>query len=317
MTARKKAAPTADIETVDLISLLTVPGQEGRYEAEVALAAPGEIVEEAFFFTGPDEIKPALGRGQATSSRVSGKAADKPVVATSRPAAKADKADNSASLDSLKELMSGKKTAAKGPERPLPELTPVADDSLDRIIAEIAGCEKCELHKTRNKTVPGVGSPQAKLVFIGEAPGADEDASGIPFVGRAGQHLDRILNAAGFKREEVFICNILKCRPPGNRNPSLEEMHCCTPFLQRQLALLKPALIACLGNVAIKYVIGSDTPGITRVHGEWFKSIFAIPAMAMYHPSYLIRSDSREPGSPNWQMWQDIKKLKKRYDELK
>ncbi|MFZ5949728.1 MAG: uracil-DNA glycosylase, partial [Candidatus Rifleibacteriota bacterium] len=182
-------------------------------------------------------------------------------------------------------------------------------------VSEIARCEKCELCKTRRFTVPGVGNPNARLVFIGEAPGADEDACGTPFVGRAGQHLDKILKAAGFEREEVFICNILKCRPPENRNPTLEEMHHCTPFLRRQLNLIKPSLIACLGNVAIRFVIGADTPGVTKIHGEWFSSIFGLPAMAMYHPSYLIRNESRERGSPNWQMWQDIQKLKKRYDE--
>ena len=198
--------------------------------------------------------------------------------------------------------------------QPLPD---VPDDSLEKIAAEIAACQKCELCKTRKKTVPGIGNPKARLVFIGEAPGADEDASGIPFVGKAGQHLDKILAAAGFKRDEVFICNILKCRPPENRDPNISEMTVCTPYLQRQLRLLKPDIIACLGNIAIKFVIGPETPGITRVHGQWFTSIFGVPAMAMYHPSYLIRSTAREKGSPNWQMWQDIQALKTRYDKLR
>lgn len=292
-----------------------MPGQDGIYEAEIALAAPGEIIEEPVFASEP-EPEPAPARKPAPASPQPGRA-------PARPAAKVSVAD---SLDSLSALMkgSGKPTAAAvktaAPAKPAQVLAPLSgdfsDDSLEKIAAEIAACEKCELHKTRDKTVPGVGNPKARLVFIGEAPGADEDASGIPFVGRAGRHLDKILAAVGINRDEVFICNILKCRPPGNRNPTLEEMLCCTPYLQRQLQLLKPRLIACLGNVAIKYVIGSDTPGITRIHGEWFNSIFGITTMAMYHPSYLIRQESREPGSANWQMWQDIKKLKKRYDEL-
>ena len=153
-------------------------------------------------------------------------------------------------------------------------------------------------------------------MFIGEAPGAEEDNTGIPFVGAAGQHLDKILAAAGFKRDEVFICNILKCRPPNNRDPHISEMIACTPFLKRQIQLIKPKIIACLGNIAVKYVIGPTAPGITKIHGQWANSIFGIKTMALYHPSYLIRNDSREKGSPNWQMWQDIKALKKVYDTI-
>ena len=306
MAGRKKTESAQLVETVDLISLLTIPGQEGIYEAEIALAEPGEIIEEPLF----EEIAP--------TSAIS---VSSPATSSNKQKTSARKEKSTAeSLDSLSELMNRKTARISEPAKRDPTPPPLtgdfSSDSLESIAAEILNCEKCELCKTRNKTVPGVGNVKARLVLIGEAPGADEDASGTPFVGRAGQHLDRILKAAGFDRNEVFICNILKCRPPGNRNPTLEEMLCCTPFLQRQLRLIKPELIACLGNVAIKYVIGSDTPGITRIHGEWFKSIFGIETMAMYHPSYLIRSDSREKGSPNWQMWQDIQKLKKRYDEL-
>jgi DNA polymerase len=304
--ARKKSTVAKEIETVDLISLLTIPGQDGIYEAEIAIAEPGEIVEEPEYI--PDSLP-------STSTKA-------PVQSEKAPQNKPGKVD---SLDSLSALMQQGKTGrtrsatstAKASNSVSFALSEnVGDDSFEKIAEEIAGCQKCELHKTRNKTVPGQGHSNARIVFIGEAPGAEEDASGIPFVGRAGKHLDKILAAVGFNREEIFICNILKCRPPGNRNPTLEEMICCTPYLQRQLQLVRPRLIACLGNVAIKYVIGSDTPGITRIHGEWFKSIFGIETMAMYHPSYLVRSESREPGSPNWQMWQDIKKLKKRFDEL-
>ncbi|MBR4329465.1 MAG: uracil-DNA glycosylase [Candidatus Riflebacteria bacterium] len=198
-------------------------------------------------------------------------------------------------------------------------LTPIQgfeNDSFEQIIKDIQACQLCGLCKTRKNVVPGVGNEHAKLVLIGEAPGADEDIQGIPFVGKAGKHLDKILAAAGFKKEDLYICNILKCRPPNNRDPNLSEMKVCTPYLQRQLALIKPKLIGCLGNISAHYVISPSIPGITRIRGQWFNSIFGIPAFAMYHPSYLIRSESREKGSPNWQMWQDIRALKAKYDSL-
>jgi DNA polymerase len=302
--ARKKKAEAAiESEAVNLIDILTMPGHEGRYENEIVAGQEyEELVEE--FQDSPQSYTPDV--------------AGKPETrAEPRPRSSARKdINNFADLNAIMNS-AGSQTVKTGPENKLPDnFVVVENDSLEQIAKEVAECEKCELCKTRIKTVPGIGSGKAKLVFIGEAPGADEDESGIPFVGRAGKHLDKIMAAAGFKKEEVFICNILKCRPPGNRNPTIPEMQCCTPFLRRQLALIKPDLIACLGNVAVRFVIGPTTPGITKVHGEWFKSIFNIPAMAMYHPSYLIRSESRAKGSPNWQMWQDIQQLKKRYDSL-
>lgn len=191
-----------------------------------------------------------------------------------------------------------------------------ADDSIDRIRDEAQICKRCELYKTRKNLVFGEGALSAKLVFVGEAPGADEDETGIPFVGRAGRHLDNILAAVGIQRREIYICNILKCRPPGNRTPTSAEMEACTPLLKRQLELIRPEILACLGNTAVKYILGPGTPGITKIRGQWFDSIFGVPCMPMYHPSYLLRYPSREKGSPNWQMWLDIQALKKRYDEI-
>ncbi|MDN5280827.1 MAG: uracil-DNA glycosylase [Clostridiales bacterium] len=294
--ARKKSVAPSEIESVDLISLLTVPGSEGIYEAEIAIPDEDDYADipaiEATE-TRTDDLDSLTAMMGATSAN---------------PVRQPEKTDAG-------QIEPTKISAEK---RPLAEkIEIVENDSLERIAQEVSQCQKCQLCQTRNKTVPGVGSGKADLVFIGEAPGADEDASGIPFVGKAGRHLDKILTAAGISREEVFICNVLKCRPPNNRNPQLSEMVSCTPFLQRQLQLIRPKLIACLGNVAIRYVIAPDTPGITKIHGQWFNSIFSIPTMAMYHPSYLIRSESREKGSPNWQMWQDIQKLKKRYDEVR
>jgi DNA polymerase len=191
-----------------------------------------------------------------------------------------------------------------------------AKDSFEKIREDGLKCTACSLYTTRTNFVFGEGNPHAKLVFIGEAPGEEEDLSGRPFVGRAGRHLDKILVAAGFTREEVFICNILKDRPPNNRTPTTAEMQACTPLLRRQLALMKPKIIGLLGNTAVKFVLGPDALGITKIHGQWFDSIFGIPCMPMYHPSYLLRNQSRERGSPNWEMWQDIQALKKKYDEL-
>ncbi len=313
------------IAAVDLISLLTPTGCDGLYEGEIAMPDEDfdfdQLAASAAPEPEPAETKKTTSPATARPVPPAAKPGPTPVTPKMRPpptSAEEYETLARASAPSSYRTTAGQPAAPSGEKPGSARLQPLAEipgDSLENVAAEIAECTRCDLCKTRNKTVPGVGNPKARLVLIGEAPGADEDASGIPFVGKAGQHLDKILAAAGFKREEVYICNILKCRPPGNRNPTLSEMLVCTPFLQRQLRLIEPRLIGCLGNVAIKFVIGPDSPGITRIHGQWFTSIFGVPAMAMYHPSYLIRDTSREKGSPNWQMWQDIQALKKRYDE--
>jgi len=310
------------VAAVDLIALLTPPGCDGLYENEIVMPDEDFDFDQLAAAAAPE---PEPAETKKATSPVPSRPSAKP-TAPSAPTRMRPPPTSAEEYETLARASapSSFKSSAGQPATPAGEkpgsarLQPLAEipgDTLEKVAAEIAECTRCDLCKTRNKTVPGVGNPKARLVLIGEAPGADEDASGIPFVGRAGQHLDKILAAAGFKREEIYICNILKCRPPGNRNPTLSEMLVCTPFLQRQLRLIEPKLIGCLGNVAIKFVIGPDSPGITRIHGQWFASIFGVPAMAMYHPSYLIRDTSREKGSPNWQMWQDIQALKKRYDE--
>jgi len=309
MAAKRKKNDEESIEAIDLITLLTPPAAAGCYETEIQRPMPGEEFDLLKFAADlPDVPEPAPLRSLPAPGASRTASADVHQLPTS------GNKSSRQSEQEIENLLTGMRKPRK-PQRlePLPD---IADDSLERIASEIAQCQKCDLCKTRNKTVPGAGPANVRLVFIGEAPGGDEDATGIPFVGRAGQHLDKILSAAGFKREEVFICNILKCRPPENRDPTLSEMICCTPYLQRQLRLLKPSLIACLGNIAVKFVIGPESPGISRIHGQWFNSIFEIPTMAMYHPSYLLRSQTREKGSPNWQMWQDIQTLKQRYDSL-
>ncbi len=286
----------------DLFDLLTPPGEEGKYDREIAVPAgtPGvvpfaETLPPPWFRTEPRPEPSAVPGNEGPGASNAGQSPD---IAGQGPVQAGTRGVGDTGL--------GADNGAEG-----------EGDSLAKIRRDGLACTACELYKTRTHFVLGEGPVPADLVFIGEAPGADEDATGRPFVGRAGQHLDKILAAAGFRRDEVYICNILKDRPPDNRTPTLEEMRACTPLLRRQLALLRPKLIALLGNTAVKYVVGPDAPGITKIHGKWFESIFGIPCMPMYHPSYLLRNQSRAPGSPNWEMWQDIQALKKRYDEVK
>jgi DNA polymerase len=179
--------------------------------------------------------------------------------------------------------------------------TPAAD--LATIAAAVAGCRACKLCQGRTNTVPGEGAPAPALVFVGEGPGADEDAQGRPFVGPAGQLLTKMIQAMGFRREEVYICNVVKCRPPGNRNPEPDEVAACLPFLEAQLAALKPQVICTLGNVPLKALLGPETPGITRMRGQrldWRGNLL-IPT---FHPSYLLRNpEAKKPA------WEDLKQV--------
>jgi uracil-DNA glycosylase len=167
--------------------------------------------------------------------------------------------------------------------------------------AAVAGCTRCGLHRTRTQTVFGVGDPKARWLVIGEAPGAEEDRQGEPFVGRAGQLLDAMLKAVGLARGQVFIANILKCRPPGNRDPHADEAAACAPYLQRQIELIGPSLILAVGRVAAQNLLHSDLPigklrGQVHRHGET-----GIPLVATYHPAYLLRSPAEKRKA-----WQDL-----------
>jgi DNA polymerase len=171
--------------------------------------------------------------------------------------------------------------------------------------AKIEQCKLCpELARTRNKVVFGAGNIHARLVFVGEAPGADEDQQGLPFVGRAGQLLTRIIEAMGMTRDQVFICNVLKCRPPNNRPPAPSEVVNCRPFLKRQLELIKPKVIVALGNHAVKALLQKEE-GISSLRGT-FQEYEGIPVMCTYHPAYLLRS----PGEKR-KVWEDMKKVMK------
>ena len=160
-------------------------------------------------------------------------------------------------------------------------------DNLAAVAADVAACALCGLHMTRSRTVPGVGRTGPDVMFIGEAPGADEDAQGLPFVGRAGQLLTKMIEAMGFSRDEVFIANILKCRPPGNRPPTPQEMEVCMPFLRRQIALVRPKVLVALGATATQGLLRTENR-ISQLRGRWM-SFEGIPLMPTFHPSYLLR----------------------------
>ena len=175
---------------------------------------------------------------------------------------------------------------------------------------EVMPCTDCQLHQERNTTVFGSGSPDADVVFIGEAPGRDEDLQGEPFVGRSGQLLTKILAAIGYGRDEVFICNILKCRPPNNRDPQPGEVAACEPYLKRQLDILNPRVICCLGRVAAQTLLGTDA-SLKRLR-ETVHFYEGIPVMATYHPAALLRN-------PSWkrETWNDVRKLRALVEALK
>ncbi len=189
-------------------------------------------------------------------------------------------------------------------------------EELELIKQKCLRCEKCALCKTRTNVVFSSGIPNHKMVLVGEAPGYWEDQKGEPFVGKAGQLLDKIFECVGLSRKkDVYICNTIKCRPPENRDPLPEEKTACKEYLDAQLEILKPKIILICGRVALNTFL-PDKGGITKVRGQWFDGPFGSKMMPIFHPSYLLRNDSREKGSPKWLMWQDIKEIKRVYDTL-
>ncbi len=195
---------------------------------------------------------------------------------------------------------------------PSPAVAPLpANDNWERLRAEVAACTKCALAAGRTQTVFGVGDTAARWLVIGEAPGEQEDLRGEPFVGAAGQLLDKMLLAIDLPRASVFIANILKCRPPGNRDPRPEEVGCCQPYLARQIALLRPAMILCVGRVAAQTLLATDTP-IGRLRGQVHRfGALQTPLVVTYHPSYLLRA----PGEKR-KAWEDLKFARRTFEEL-
>ncbi len=180
----------------------------------------------------------------------------------------------------------------------------VADPAalLAQVATEVAACTACRLCEGRTQTVPGVGDPRARLLFVGEAPGRDEDLQGEPFVGKAGQLLDKIIGALGFRRDEVFIANTLKCRPPNNRDPLPEETRACSPYLERQVAALAPQLIVALGKPAARLLTGRDE-ALGRLRGGKH-SYQGVPVVVTYHPAYLLRTPAAKADC-----WQDLQEV--------
>jgi len=174
--------------------------------------------------------------------------------------------------------------------------------TLHEVREELGECTRCKLHPHRTQIVFGVGDPKARLVFVGEAPGADEDAQGEPFVGRAGQLLTKIIQAMGMQREDVYICNIIKCRPPGNRTPESGEILACSPFLRKQLQAIRPQFICALGGPATQTLLQTKEP-ISRLRGKFY-DFQGIPLLPTYHPAFLLRNPHEKKT-----VWEDMKLL--------
>ncbi len=174
---------------------------------------------------------------------------------------------------------------------------------------EITNCQKCRLCAARTHAVPGEGSPHARLMFIGEGPGRDEDLTGRPFVGRAGQLLDKMIASIGLSREEVYIANVVKCRPPQNRAPEMDEVAACMPYLRAQVGLIRPQVIVLLGSSALGAILGPEHR-ITRERGAWIerKGVFFMPT---FHPAALLRDESKKRP-----VWEDLKKVRDKLQEL-
>lgn len=180
---------------------------------------------------------------------------------------------------------------------------PESNETIEDIHLDIGNCTRCPLHEGRTKIVHSTGNLQADLMFVGEAPGADEDAQGVPFVGRSGQLLNKIIEGIGLKREMVFVGNINRCRPPGNRTPTLPEAKTCKPFLLREIQIVRPKVIVVLGNTACQNLLETKV-GITKLRGE-FQDYFGVQVMPTFHPAYLLRDPTKKR-----EVWEDMKKVR-------
>jgi DNA polymerase len=189
-------------------------------------------------------------------------------------------------------------------EVPLSTSAEGSSENLDAIRADLGECQRCKLAPTRSTIVYGSGNPKAEIVFVGEAPGYEEDQQGLPFVGAAGQLLTKIIESTGLlKREDVYICNILKCRPPNNRNPEPDEVLACNPFLKRQIGSIRPKIVCCLGKFAAQTMLQSADP-ISRLRGR-FHDIDGMRVIATFHPAYLLRSPEKKR-----EVWEDMKQIR-------
>jgi uracil-DNA glycosylase family 4 len=226
------------------------------------------------------------------------------------PIAAAARAASSSSSSGLAPSTSGAlspaRSSASTPFAQAPSLFETSDritgDTFQLIRETIGDCTRCKLHKARTHIVFGVGSMKAELVFVGEGPGHDEDIKGEPFVGRAGKLLTQMIEAMGLRREDVYICNVVKCRPPENRLPEKDEISTCSPFLFRQIDVIRPKVICCLGSCASQTLL-QTTQGISRFRGEWF-DFRGSKLIATYHPAYLLRNPNAKG-----EVWKDLQKV--------
>jgi DNA polymerase len=209
-----------------------------------------------------------------------------------------------ASYEELQRVAYGTAPKEVGPDPALTAAAECEDDheTLENVRKNLGDCRRCKLGTTRKNIVFGSGNPKARLVFVGEGPGADEDEKGEPFVGDAGRMLTRIITAMGIKREDVYICNVVKCRPPGNRNPESDEIEACSPFLLRQIKSIKPEAIVALGKFAAQTLLETKEP-ISKLRGR-FRDFHGIPLMPTYHPSYLLRTGGNSDSF--WDVWGDM-----------
>ena len=187
----------------------------------------------------------------------------------------------------------------------VPEDTGGVGKPLDEVRRDVGDCRRCKLCDGRRNIVFGSGNPKAKLVFVGEGPGSDEDAQGVPFVGKAGQLLPKMIEAMGYARDDVYICNVVKCRPPNNRNPEPDEIAACEPFLRAQLQSIQPKVIVALGKFAAQTLLRDETR-ISALRGTW-REYMGIPLMPTFHPAYLLRNPAEKRAA-----WQDLQQVMKR-----
>ena len=218
-------------------------------------------------------------------------------------------------------------------DQPAPEATPLSPETweqiptsasipipsgtyadLDQLAQHCNQCQRCDLASGRTNVVISRGSPTASVMIIGEGPGQNEDEQGLPFVGKSGQLLEKILASVRLDTQnDVYICNVVKCRPPGNRTPTAGEVSACVPYLREQVRLVDPKIILLTGGTALKGLLGV-TKGITKVRGQWMEWE-GRHCMPIFHPAYLLRNPSRDKGKPKWLMWQDIQAIRKKLDE--
>jgi DNA polymerase len=244
-----------------------------------------------------EQAAPAVAPGPADEALPAPQAADPGGAATpSRPPIAPPRPPDAPTLMPVSDIL-------------LPPLEP-ENDTLPKILEDIGDCRRCRLHEGRTKLVFGVGNEKSPLVFVGEGPGADEDAQGVPFVGRAGQLLTQMIEGTAKRegmnllRADIYICNVVKCRPPGNRTPEPDEMEICGQFLSRQLSVIKPKALCALGGTAARALTGHKE-GVTKMRGKWFQWR-DIPVMVTYHPSFLLRAYNQ---AAKREAWEDLKKV--------